>query len=182
MLPSASLTHLQGDVLQVVSQPSNKGIIIPHISNDVGKWGKGFTAALDRCGPQPKRDYMKLWAEHRAAGRMPRGLSVLTKVETILDQRRPYGPGCFYVFTMVVQAGCGRGLDRVDYVELERCLRHLRGTLETAAASANRPLTDYEVHMPRIGTGYAGGNWGVIEPIIRQTLVAGGFNVFVYEL
>ena len=38
------------------------------------------------------------------------------------------------------------------------------------------------VHMPRIGAGLAGGNWSTIEKIIKDTLVAAGIEVNVYDL
>ena len=38
------------------------------------------------------------------------------------------------------------------------------------------------VHMPRIGTGEAGGSWNIIEDIIRETLVSRSITVMVYDL
>jgi Zn-dependent peptidase ImmA (M78 family)/O-acetyl-ADP-ribose deacetylase (regulator of RNase III) len=38
------------------------------------------------------------------------------------------------------------------------------------------------VHMPRIGTGEAGGSWSVIEGIIRETLISRGIKVTIYDL
>lgn len=38
------------------------------------------------------------------------------------------------------------------------------------------------VHMPRIGTGEAAGNWNIIEGIIRETLISRGIKVTVYDL
>ena len=37
------------------------------------------------------------------------------------------------------------------------------------------------VHMPRIGCGLAGGTWDKIEPLIEQTLVSVGVDVYVYD-
>jgi O-acetyl-ADP-ribose deacetylase (regulator of RNase III) len=37
------------------------------------------------------------------------------------------------------------------------------------------------VHMPRIGTGLAGGAWTVVEEIINETLTRMGISVFVYD-
>jgi len=38
------------------------------------------------------------------------------------------------------------------------------------------------VHMPRIGTGEAGGDWKIIEGIVQETLTARGITVTVYHL
>jgi hypothetical protein len=35
--------------------------------------------------------------------------------------------------------------------------------------------------MPRIGTGAAGGEWGVVEEIVDVELVAKGISVTVYD-
>ena len=38
------------------------------------------------------------------------------------------------------------------------------------------------VHTPRIGGGQSGGAWDTVEEIIRDTLVAKGVHVTVYDL
>lgn len=38
------------------------------------------------------------------------------------------------------------------------------------------------VHMPRIGTGFAGGKWKDILPLIEGTLCTAGVRVVVYDL
>ena len=38
------------------------------------------------------------------------------------------------------------------------------------------------VHMPRIGTGHAGGSWEIIEELVLDTLVHQGVPVTVYSL
>jgi len=35
--------------------------------------------------------------------------------------------------------------------------------------------------MPRIGCGLAGGKWTAIEPLIEQTLLVKGLDVYVYD-
>jgi hypothetical protein len=37
------------------------------------------------------------------------------------------------------------------------------------------------LHMPRIGCGQAGGAWPIIEELIRETVVAAGHLVTVYD-
>jgi hypothetical protein len=38
------------------------------------------------------------------------------------------------------------------------------------------------VHMPRIGSGQAGGNWDIIEELVDHHLCAQGIRVTVYDL
>ncbi|MEV4807251.1 hypothetical protein AB0K18_45260 [Nonomuraea sp. NPDC049421] len=43
-------------------------------------------------------------------------------------------------------------------------------------------LYQASVHLPRIGTGLAGGSCDVIEPLIRQHLADHGISMTVYDL
>ena len=75
---------------------------------------------------------------------------------------------------MVAQHGYGySSKPRIRYEALDQCLCEL-GTLAKEAQCS--------IHMPRIGTGFAGGNWTVIEALIRETLVSQGIDVIVYQL
>jgi len=38
------------------------------------------------------------------------------------------------------------------------------------------------VHMPRIGTGLAGGSWEIVEELVWDTLGKAGLHVTVYDL
>jgi hypothetical protein len=38
------------------------------------------------------------------------------------------------------------------------------------------------IHMPRIGSGLAGGSWEVVEEIVEETLCRQGLRVTVYDL
>ena len=51
-----------------------------------------------------------------------------------------------------------------------------------AAVAAEALRTQASVHMPRIGTGLAGGNWETICPIIESELCSKGIMVSVYDL
>ncbi len=78
------------------------------------------------------------------------------------------------VANMIAQRGI-RGTSEgppIRYDALRDCLREL---------SAHAHRLEASVHMPRIGCGLAGGQWDEIEPIIEQTLIAGGIAVHVYD-
>jgi len=78
-----------------------------------------------------------------------------------------------WVVNMIAQAGIGRqGGPPIRYESLRTCLGKTARIALTRGAS---------VHMPRIGSGLAGGNWDVIEEIIQEELVDKGLDVTVYE-
>ena len=108
------------------------------------------------------REAFRSWtaadARHLRLGRMH-----MTEVSTDLS-----------VISMVAQKGYGlEPKMRLRYDALEACLSSVAKAAAADGAS---------VHMPRIGTGLAGGEWSVIEYLVRETLVAAGVGVVVYSL
>lgn len=79
-----------------------------------------------------------------------------------------------YVVSMVAQHGYGESVKpRIRYAALRDCLQQLKEIAVSKSAS---------VHMPRIGTGYAGGNWSYIIELIDEILVRNGIDVTIYTL
>jgi hypothetical protein len=64
------------------------------------------------------------------------------------------------------------------------CIRYesLRGCLSMLGQFVVTTDTNITIHMPRIGCGLAGGEWSIVEEIIRGELCSKGINVFVYDL
>jgi hypothetical protein len=78
------------------------------------------------------------------------------------------------VCQMVCQHGYGPSdRARLRYAELKECLKALRDKAISDKAS---------VHMPRIGSGEAGGSWNLISALIDEVLCAAGVSVTVYDL
>jgi O-acetyl-ADP-ribose deacetylase (regulator of RNase III) len=61
----------------------------------------------------------------------------------------------------------------IRYEAIEEALGKVAGHALNLGAS---------VHMPRIGTGLAGGDWALIEPLIEKKLCERGVDVTVYDL
>lgn len=146
------ITYLDGDA----TRPTGKGSrILAHVCNDRGGWGKGFVLELSKRYPQPEA-----WYRHwfKAGG------VVLGAVQFV-----PITPG-FWVANMVAQRGyAGAGRTALKYDVLLECLCRVA---EFAPKGTS-------IHMPRIGTGLAGGDWRKIEPVIERALH--GLEVFVYK-
>ena len=49
-----SITYETGDATRPTEQ---RPCVLAHVANDVGAWGRGFTAALDRLSEKPRDDY-----------------------------------------------------------------------------------------------------------------------------
>jgi len=149
---------VRGDALQ----PRGEGDkIVAHVVNDqTPNWGAGFGKALQTKWPQAQRAFKEAFEQTRG----PKlGLTFLSRVE---DQ--------VAVFQMVAQKGYGASpKTRLRYGALRDCLQHLR------EAAIQRNAT---VHMPKIGTGEAGGSWALVSNLITEELCTRGISVTVYEL
>ena len=155
----SSIQYIKGDA----TVPQATGIkIIVHICNNIGKWGKGFVLAVSRRWPEPEKAY-RAWHRNRANNDFELGNAQFIQVSEYI-----------WVGNMIGQQGVKRGSKGVPirYEAVEAALgRVAEKALELEAS----------VHMPRIGTGLAGGKWDRIEPLIERTLIAAGVEVYVYD-
>lgn len=167
------ITYVIGDATNP-TRTTGEHVLIAHIVNDEGRWGRGFVVALSRVDQTPERAY-RLW---HAARNVPiwassgAGAFILGNV-----QFASFGDtGTVTVANMIAQRGWRRGgtdPQALDLPSLKKCLTRLR---EHALALNAR------VAMPRIGCGLGGGKWSDVEPIIEQKLCAYDIDVTVYSL
>lgn len=165
-----AINYVVGDA----TEPQVKGPkFIAHVVNDQGAWGAGFTAALDRKWPEVGRDYRdwynsdrnKMWGAEKFQLGAVRYSSVYSK--TYADDEH----------WMVAQMVAQQGLPRKDY---RRPLRYdaLGACLFEVGRAAG--IHGYTVHMPRIGSGLAGGDWMYIEKILIDAM--SNCEAYVYSL
>jgi O-acetyl-ADP-ribose deacetylase (regulator of RNase III) len=151
------IAYVTGDATHPIG-PGPK--IIAHICNNVGAWGAGFTGALSGQWPQAEREYRRHFRQY---GWKLGDTQIFRVDEDII------------VANMVAQQGIGKNnpLPPIRYPALSNCLDSVRQFAVDVNAS---------VHMPRIGTGLAGGSWDRIEPIIQHMLCDRDISVTVYDL
>lgn len=158
-----TLTHVMGDA----TRPEGEGPrLLVHICNDIGAWGRGFVVALSKAYPQPEREF-KRWATGQTEQAYALGEVQFVEVTPTLT-----------VANLVGQHDIARKNTPTDeppvrYEAIRTGLGRVREEARRLGAS---------VHMPRIGAGVAGGDWAVIELIIREELTDHGLNVTVYSL
>ncbi|MCA9488336.1 MAG: hypothetical protein KC621_00375 [Myxococcales bacterium] len=153
----AQLTYRIGDATRPIGQGPK---IIAHVCNDIGKWGRGFVLALSGRWPEPRARYLAWFGTTDFA----LGNVQFVQVEPDL-----------WVANLIGQHGIRRraGDTPVRYPAIRAGLARVADFASKQGAS---------VHMPRIGAGLAGGDWGTIEPIVLEELVAEGIDVTVYDL
>jgi O-acetyl-ADP-ribose deacetylase (regulator of RNase III) len=157
---SSSITYLKGDALEPRGETPK---IIAHIVSDAtANWGgKSFAVAVKQKWPESQREF-RTWAESNRRN-LALGQVHFVRVSDDLT-----------VASMVCQKGYGPSVQpRIRYAALEECLMRLAETAKRLRAS---------VHMPRIGTGQAGGAWFIVEELVRSALPDAGVSAFVYDL
>lgn len=155
-----TLVEVVGDALD----PRGSGPrIIAHIVPDIARpWGGGGFAFNLR------KRYPSAWQQfHERVGYATGRLQLGSAVRGRLGEN-------IYALHMIAQHGFGpTPLPRIRYSALGQCLRALRDWALELQAS---------VHLPRIGTGEAGGRWELICELLETELVARGVSATVYRL
>jgi O-acetyl-ADP-ribose deacetylase (regulator of RNase III) len=154
-----SITSLRGNALEPRGKVPR---IIAQIVNDkTPNWGAGFARAVRNKYPSVQKDFKEWAVMHRDKFSLGNTYTSMTSNE-------------LYVVNMIAQHGYGESVKpRIRYAALKDCLHQLREIAVSKRAS---------VHMPRIGTGYAGGNWNYILELIDEILVRNGIDVTIYTL
>jgi hypothetical protein len=157
--PTVSLlSHVHGDA----TQPRGEGpkIVCQIVNDRAVKWApRGFVAAVRRRWPAAQEDFS----------------SWVTKI----PQRERLGKVHLWslhdvtIASMIAQVGWGPSpTPRIRYSALASCLAEVSRQAKGSGAT---------VHMPRIGTGQAGGSWDVIEELLSDGLLAQGIPTVIYD-
>jgi Zn-dependent peptidase ImmA (M78 family)/O-acetyl-ADP-ribose deacetylase (regulator of RNase III) len=153
------ITYLVGDA----TEPRvDRNRVIAHVVNDkTPNWGAGFGLAVRKKWPQVQRAFEEWANAHRTEFRLGNFYCSAADDETI-------------VYQMICQHGYGsERVLRLQYSSLKNCLEQLAEFAQKKGAT---------VHMPRIGAGFGGGSWGLIEQMTDEILCARGVAVTVYDL
>ena len=157
---TAGLQYLVGNALR----PTGPGtrIIIQIVNDRTPNWGgRGFSVAVKKQWPRCQADFRSWVRSSPADFRL--GSVKMTQAEPTIT-----------VASIVAQSGYGRSaVPRIRYAALEQ-------GLEVVVATARRARAT--IHMPRIGTGQAGGKWERIEALVHRVCVERGVGVTVYLL
>jgi len=153
------VTYLKGDATSPHGCEGPK--VIAQIVNDSAlTWGAGFAVAVRRKWPAAQSAF-RSWAINR------KNLSLGSIHTSGLEPD-------LWLVSMVAQHGYGPSpKPRIRYAALERALQSLRNFVVSKGAT---------IHIPRLGSGQAGGFWAIVSEIIDQTLCRYNIKVFVYDL
>jgi hypothetical protein len=193
----ATMPFVSANSSDVTVAPTD--IIIPHICNDLGKWGAGFVLALSRRYPEPEAAYRHWFSSGSnhlpflsEARHEPFELGYTQFVPVVLPSPNftsadnlAQAPR-LWVANMLAQHGvANRNRSRlpqqppIRYPELQCCLAQVGEFARGLIAAGSSTVS---TQMPRIGAGLGGGNWEIIVKLIEQELVCHGIEVTVFDL
>ncbi|MEM0948180.1 MAG: ImmA/IrrE family metallo-endopeptidase [Pseudomonadota bacterium] len=150
---------LHGNVLE----PRNGGkkIVCQLVNDKAIKWGGGVARKIARRFPDAEKAYSEKVMQIPQSDRLGRVIFSEASDDLIIA-------------SLIGQEGFGPSLfPRIRYAELEACLEQVAEHASTIGAS---------IHMPKIGTGSAGGDWSTIQEMLDDVMVRAGLFVTVYDV
>ena len=157
------IKYIKGDATEPIII-GNKYSVICHCCNALGAWGKGFVIPLGKKYPIAKEKYLKFIKMTKEENRLG-SVSFAKPTDNIIIANII---GQYYTYPK-------DGKIPLDYGALEQGFRNVIEMFQTN----DIPLT---IHMPKIGCGLAGGDWNVVEEIIKNTFIKENIEVYVYLL
>lgn len=148
-----------GDATKPVSDGTK---IIAQVVNTMGAMGAGFGKAMAQTWPESAKNIYK-WRLRKNEFKLG-GTSLIKLSDDI------------YAFQMIAQSGINYKAGATIPLRYDI----LRGSLIEMADKALE--LNASIHMPLIGAGQAGGDWGVIEGMIKEEVINRGVDVKVYVL
>lgn len=152
------IRYVHGDV----SRPAGGGrrFLLQLVNDRSLRWGGGVARSIARRHPEAEAAFGAALRAVPASERL--GRAILTNAGDDLS-----------VASLVAQEGYGPSLfPRIRYRALREAMEEVSERAVEQGAS---------IHMPRIGTGTAGGDWSVVGELVDDLLVACGLSVTVYD-
>jgi uncharacterized protein DUF955 len=156
---SSKIIFLRGDA----TKPRGTGKqLVAHIVNDkTPNWGRGFGVAARTAWPSAQEHFREWVAENRESFKL--GNICVSEMDESLG-----------IVHMICQHGYGPSPSpRIRYTHLKTCLAKL------SDVALRRKAT---IHMPRIGSGEAGGSWDIVSELLEDVLCSRGIETTVYDL
>lgn len=168
MITAVRINYVIGDATDPTWGPAGNKVIV-HCCNDIGGWGSGFVIPLAKRWPVAEQVYRRAFN-----GPNPPQLG---QIVTASYPKLPDGTD-LWIANLVGQHSVAGATD-----DGEVPIRY--DAINVGFRRLARVITDHmpaTIHMPRMGCGLAGGDWRVIEALIKLNFIDNGIDVYVYDL
>lgn len=158
VVAGSAVEMCHGDVLRPVAR--GKHIVCQMVNDSAYRWGGGVAAQSARDYPAAQLAFEKWMKALPRAERLGK-----THFHEVHQSRT--------IASLIAQEGVGKSdVPRLRYSALSKALHVVaERAIETGAS----------VHMPKLGTGAAGGSWPLIEELVVEEFVRRDIPVLVYE-
>lgn len=160
---------IKGDIFAAsLDLVNSKGIgstvIIPHVCNNVGVFGAGFSGELDRRFPEVAINF-------NIGGKIKLG-----NTQFITVTENPVSKNKLIIANMVAQNGTISQKNKrpLHYPSLVKCMTTV-GDLAQSFVKSDKKV---KINAPKFGSGLAGGNWNFISDIIDD--IWSDYNITVF--
>lgn len=153
------IRYVHGNALD--PRGDDKRLVCQMVNDRARKWGGGIARRAAQRYPEAEQEFAQ-WLATRPVDERLGKVHYSSEMDGVA------------IASLIAQEGFGKSsLPRIRYAALQDCL-------STVADYAKEH--GFSIHMPRIGTGAAGGTWEAVEEIIDECLVVAGLFVTVYDL
>jgi hypothetical protein len=170
------LPIIYDNLFNVVEQNIHTGhnganIIVPHVCNNVDTFGAGFTSGIAKYYPVVKENYHMLGSHF-----LKNNLGYTQFVEVAKDNK--YGYKLIFA-NMIAQNGIISKLNTrpLNYYALVKSMASVKFYIQQNFKTKDNPV---QIHSPKFGSGLAGGDWRLIEELIKD--IWNNIPVFIYDL
>ncbi len=150
------IKYVKGDVTNPIGE--GRKLVIQCV-NDLGIMGAGVAKAIMMKWPIVREKYIQ-WSK--------KDDFILGNIQTVSVEPK------IAVVNMIGQHGVGfsDGVAPIRYDAIEACLKKVKKLAVTYSAS---------IHAPKFGAGLAGGDWDIIENILKTKLENTEIEVTIYD-
>lgn len=171
----SSITYIDFDIVSsaksvVFAGNNGSTVIIPHVCNNIGVFGGGFSGYVEKHFPGVSTNFHMLGKNTK-----------LGSVQHIkVDYDKTYRHGLF-VSNMIAQ---NKTINKknprpLNYEALIRCMIDVRNY---ATKIFKETESTTQIHCPKFGSGLAGGDWRFIEDLVYDIWISHNIKVFVYTI
>lgn len=147
-----------------------KRSVIVHCVNTLGAWGAGFVVPLGKRYPQTREFYRNFLNSYKGDRSELLGtINLVADVAEDTDVVNLFGQERIYP---IIQNG--KKIIPLNYYALRKGFNEIVSIYKSLDYS-------FTIHMPRIGCGLAGGDWNIVEQIIKDEFINKGIEVYVYD-
>jgi len=162
------MRYKTGDLFQDIDNliKGQTVLLIPHVCNNVHKWGAGFVVPLGKRFPESVAAFFQKKDDK------------LGVVQFVKDENLPIIICNMYAQKGLVEQNLGGGKKSIplQYLDLQACMFQVKQYAEEIAQNGK----SVQIACPKFGSGLAMGDWSIIENMIMR--IWNNISVTVYSL